>query len=503
MKDFISILNQTTGNMPNQGENNDSDTVDFSMEERFVIGHVVNKAISNDVIDIDFLTSDHFQNGFYGCLYEYCLSSKQDGDIVTLANIEHDLLKSDKDAGEFMKYLICEAIKAPASMVKNFAYSIDEYYKYQQIKSESEALQESIREYTKFSDIKKIFDIFNEKISKLTYSPTASKTVFTHDESIDDFEESFFSPDSQRILTGLKPLDDIIGGFGRGELIVNGGRPGMGKTAFAIHLQGEIASRGLNCLSFNFEMSNNQNASRFISRDTYIENNHSSVAYNKFMKKEGDLYDFKRAFEIAKANKKNITHNYGNLSTDEIISFATQHAHGLVRENKQIDLIVVDYLQIIRMQNKRDAHLEIGEITGKLKQLAKSLNCPVMLLSQLNRSIEGNSDKRPSLQHLRQSGKIEEDADIVLFPYRPCYYEREADEMQREWNEDYVEIIVEKNRVGNKGTAKIKANMAVNYFESGIFDQVDSKSGMTEYGISEYTKNKERKNNRIKRPEDF
>jgi replicative DNA helicase len=197
------------------------------------------------------------------------------------------------------------------------------------------------------------------------------------------------------------------------------------------------------------------------------------------MKKEGSNEYFQRAFDASKKRKKQITHNYGNLSIDEIVSFSVQHAHSLSRENKQIDFIVIDYLQIIKMQNKRDAHLEIGEITGKLKQLAKMLNCAVLCLSQLNRAIEGIGDKRPVLQHLRQSGKIEEDADMVLFPYRPSYYERDTDESQREWCEDYFEIIVEKNRVGNKGIAKIKCNMAVNFFENGEFDQKSDNAGRT------------------------
>lgn len=482
---FFNVLDSTT-KIDEQKETH----IDFSMQERAIIGNVVMQAISNALIEIDFLSASHFQNQFYGILYEYCLNGKKNNEIVTLANIQHDLLDSDVDSSTFINELIRGTSRLSQGLITNYAYSIDEYYKTLRIRDETNSLFDSLKSYSRFANVKKTLQNFVEITSKLTYSPLAQKTVFTHDEAIADFESEFFSKSNQRILTGLKPLDDIIGGFGRGEFIVGASRPGMGKTALAIHLEAHIAECGFNCLTFNFEMSNSQNTARFISRDTYIENNTLSIAYNKFMKKEGSEEQFRNAFEIAKARQKNITHNYGNLSIDEIISFATQHAHSLARENKQLDFIVIDYLQIIKMQNKRDAHLEIGEITGKLKQLAKLLNCAVFCLSQLNRAIESNVDKRPVLQHLRQSGKIEEDADIVLFPYRPSYYERDTDETQREWREDYLEIIVEKNRVGNKGIAKIKVNMAVNYFESGNFNQKDEKAGMTPNGMTNPKKEK-------------
>lgn len=484
--DFFSVLESTTQDEKKIEEN----TIDFWLQERAIICNVLKQAISNHPIVIDFLSAQHFQNEFYGLLYDYCLNCKKNNEIVTIANIEHDFLSSDVEASKFVNELIYDDSKLSQEFITNYAYAIDEYYKTLKIREATDCLADSIKDYSRFSNVKKLLQNFSELTAKLTYSPLAQKTVFTHDEALADFESNFFSESSQRILTGLKPLDDIIGGFGRGEFIVGASRPGMGKTALAIHLEAHIAECGFNCLTFNFEMSNSQNTARFISRDTYIENNFNSIAYNKFMKKEGLDDEFRKAFEIAKKRKKNITHNYSNLSVDEIVSFATQHAHSLARENKQLDLIVIDYLQIVKMQNKRDAHLEIGDITGKLKQLAKLLNCVVFCLSQLNRAIEGNSDKRPVLQHLRQSGKIEEDADIVLFPYRPSYYERDTDETQREWREDYLEIIVEKNRVGNKGIAKIKANMAVNYFESGDFDQKDEKAGMTWHGKTNPKKEK-------------
>jgi replicative DNA helicase len=481
---FFNILNKVT-----KKEEVKISSDSLLREEEEVALCTLYTALSNNKIVIDFLSYEHFIDcPALGIVYEYCITAQKKNELVTIANLKHDLAESEAEAIINIQRMIasCQGYKHNDSVVTlNCAYSLDERYKTIQIKKNIADLSNFLSsKHHKFSDIKKIMEEFEVLIKKLTFSPFGEKKIFDYLESIEAFESDFFSENSQRISSGLIFLDNIIGGFGRGELVILGGRPGMGKTAFSIHTQATIAEAGHSVLCFNFEMSNNQNASRFISRETYRNNNYYGIPYNKFMKKEGDLESFKEAFDISKNAIKKITNNYAILDVDEIVSYSTQHAYKLLRDGETLDFIVIDYLQIIKMKNKRDAHLEIGEITGKLKQLAKELNCCVLCLSQLNRALESANDKRPSLQHLRQSGKIEEDADIVLFPYRPSYYERDVEDDNREWLENYFEIIVEKNRVGNKGIAKIKSNMSVNYFEDGDFEQKDADAGKTKYGKS-------------------
>ncbi|HIZ96714.1 MAG TPA: replicative DNA helicase, partial [Candidatus Ligilactobacillus excrementavium] len=149
----------------------------------------------------------------------------------------------------------------------------------------------------------------------------------------------------------------------------------------------------------------------------------------------------------------------------------------LAKEKNGLDLIVVDYLQLIEGSNKESRQQEVSEISRQLKKLAKELSVPIIALSQLSRGVEQRQDKRPVLSDIRESGSIEQDADIVAFLYRDDYYEREDDDddsdEQDEENQDVgeVELIIEKNRAGARGTVKLLFIKSYNKFSNIAYQQ--------------------------------
>lgn len=463
-------------------EETSKDGFDFSKYERLVSGLTLSETLEATQPTVDFLKKEHFKDDLLANIYKFCLDEYIKNGRVSRLSIVKGFLCKIENADDFLEWLMFDLKFITKDRVKILAYELDEYLKYNQAKDILQTTLNNMQAYIPFSDLSKEVDNMSVALSQLTYHQV-DKKIYSYDEDIQKFENDFYSDEVKAVKTGLKDLDEALNGFGQGELIICAGRPGMGKTALMIDLIANIAEQGHNCLCFNIEMTNNQNSSRYISREMRKSCN-KRVSYKELQKsmaspnKDADIY--KKAIEIAKNNTKNIVNNYNQTITiNEIIQYAQRHAQHLQRNGKRLDFIAIDYLQIIAMENRRDAHLEIGDITGKLKQLAKQLSVPVLLLSQLNRSIENENkkieDRKPQLNHLRQSGKIEEDADKVIFPFRPSYYERNLDKNDREWSIYYMEIIIAKNRSGENETVKVYADMAVNYFD----DMSQNETGKT------------------------
>lgn len=472
---FFDILNQT--------ENNSINIDNIEQQEAF-LRYVAHQAFSGGYNPFTFIKPQHFTDDMLSILYEKITEYTNAGKRLTLSSLEHiaGYYKDQKKALDYIQSLINHQ-PYNFKMVEMFAYDIDERYKLNQIKQQVTWFLSSLENYKGFDALTQDLSVLNNNLADLTYCASVTKNVFEHTEALDDFIKNFYDKSKVTISSGLKSLDRYIDGFGQGELIVVGGRPSMGKTALLIHFAATAAEAGKNVLNFALEMTNDQNMARFIARDAYKENPQSSLNYTDIPRKKLTDAIYQKAFKDAKKKIKPILHNYDqSLDVDGIIRFAEQHAHKLKRKDETLDLIVIDYLQIIRMKNKRDAHLEIGEVTGKLKALAKKLAVPIILLSQLNRDIEKSdtpiTEKRPKLTHLRQSGKIEEDADKVLFPFRPVYYERDIASADREYRDDYMEIIIAKNRQGETGIASLRAFMGKNFFTDT--DSLDD--GLTAHG---------------------
>jgi len=225
-------------------------------------------------------------------------------------------------------------------------------------------------------------------------------------------------------------LDKYIGGYNEGDLIVVAGRPGMGKTAIALTLTKEFAQIGGKALFISLEMSNEQLAKRYISLIGDIAN---------WKIRNGQLRENEILQVCDIANRQTIEF-FIDDDVDSRIGQIKAKAK-LHKSTKGLNLLVIDYIQLIK-GTKTNREQEIAEISRTLKLLAKELKITVMILAQLSRKSEERADKRPMLSDLRESGAIEQDADIVMFPFRPMYYEQEKPEMEE------AELIIAKNRNG-------------------------------------------------------
>lgn len=273
---------------------------------------------------------------------------------------------------------------------------------------------------------------------------------------------------------GYKQLDDLLLGANPGDLIILAARPSVGKTAFALNIANRVAKQKKTVLFFSLEMSNSQLVQRMIAIDSMI---HISKLRAKALTKE----DWKEIYWTKQEmNKWNLFLNdKPTLTIADINTLAKRFAR-----NTPVDLVIVDYLQLIGDSSKsgsENRQLEVSKISRSLKQLARELKCPVLSLSQLSRNVEKREDKTPILSDLRESGTIEQDADIVIFLHRKDYYQKKKMRNESQSEEDTsadlttnysasgseysnTNVIVAKNRHGATGVVQLAFGPANNRF---------------------------------------
>ena len=266
------------------------------------------------------------------------------------------------------------------------------------------------------------------------------------------------------VPTGLKDLDDRLGGLHKSDLLIIAGRPSMGKTALATNIAFNASKKiqddnRQSCVAFfSLEMSSEQLSTRILAEQSRIKSNDirrrriSEDQFDKFLETSKNIAELP-------------------LYIDETPAISIAALSNRARRIKRIhglDLVVVDYIQLMRATNTKDGRVqEISEITQGLKAIAKELSVPVVALSQLSRAVEQRDDKKPQLSDLRESGSIEQDADVVMFVYREAYYlERkeprpatvEHAEWQAKMNEvsSLAEIIIGKQRHGPTGNIMLE-----------------------------------------------
>lgn len=261
--------------------------------------------------------------------------------------------------------------------------------------------------------------------------------------------------------TGYAVLDKMTAGLQKEELIILAARPAVGKTAFALNIAQNVGTKTDRSVAiFSLEMGAESLVNRMLCAEGSIEASHL------------------RTGQLSEEEWRNLIVAMGSLSNASIyiddtpgikISEIRARCRKLAQEKGNLGLILIDYLQLIEGTGRENRQQEVSEISRQLKKLAKELKVPVIALSQLSRGVEQRQDKRPVLSDIRESGSIEQDADIVAFLYRDDYYQREGDEEdggEEPQNNNVIEVIIEKNRSGARGTVELLFIKEYNKFSS-------------------------------------
>ncbi|MDD3392298.1 MAG: replicative DNA helicase [Bacilli bacterium] len=351
------------------------------------------------------------------------------------------------------------------------AVNIDEYVK---IVTEKAILRKLIEKssniaseaYKENKDLSEVLDNAEQtilsvvKTRKGTEFRTIQDVLFKTQQDLEKLSQT--KGEITGIATGFYDIDRITSGLHANELIIIAARPGLGKTAFAINLATNIAINSKKSIAlFNMEMGAEQLATRMLSSVGQINGNRLKTGYLEHN-------DWKRINEAISrlADTKIFMDDTPGMTISEIRAKCRR----LASTPDGIDLVIIDYLQLIsgsaRYAGNRQQ--EVSEISRSLKTLAMELNIPVIALAQLSRSVEGREDKRPLLSDLRESGSIEQDADIVAFLYRDDYYNKEAaiDE-----NTSHSEFIIAKHRSGPTATIDLLFKRDISKFDNMIKEQ--------------------------------
>ena len=462
-----SINNNNIQNIPHNTE-----------AEEIIIGSLLS---NNDTLEMieNGLAEHHFFVPMLGRIYKAIYELINKDQIANPLTIEHyfadDLAFIDSGGKEYLTKL-CEG-NIGLSVIKDYSHLIVELYNKRELVKLADmiAFNASKLDYEKDS-----IDLI-EEIEGNLYDLTEKKNeggnkLLSFNDSVSIAMDSALSAHKNKgklsgISTGLLAMDELLGGLHKSDLIVLAGRPSMGKTALATNIAFSASEKKENNLSniafFSLEMSAEQLANRILAEQAKLSSD--QIRRGKLSKEE-----FLKLQNISKS----VSERTLFIDDTPAISVATlrTRARRLKRKsNNKLDLIVVDYLQLMRGNRKFENRVqEISEITQGLKSVAKELDVPILALSQLSRQVEQREDKRPHLSDLRESGTIEQDADVVIFIYRQEYYEERSEpkssgsesslafhERYAKWQENLgkckniADVIVAKQRHGPIGAIQL------------------------------------------------
>ncbi|HIZ71248.1 MAG TPA: replicative DNA helicase [Candidatus Atopostipes pullistercoris] len=327
--------------------------------------------------------------------------------------------------------------------------------------------------YEESEEVSSLLDHAEQKILEVSERKNRSGFIKISDVLRDSMEEidQLYKNDEEitGISSGYRALDLMTAGLHEDELIILAARPGVGKTAFALNIAQNIGtSTDENVAIFSLEMGATQLVNRMLCAEGTINANH--LRTGKLTEEE-----FEKLFVAMGSLSK------ANIFIDDTpgirVSEIRAKSRRLMQERGGIGLIIIDYLQLIEGSGRESRQQEVSEISRQLKKLAMELNVPVIAISQLSRSVEQRQDKRPILSDLRESGSLEQDADIVAFLYREDYYRTEEGEEEVE-EDNVVEVLVEKNRSGARGTVKLLFIKEYNKFSSLTYYPEDEIAGV-------------------------
>lgn len=397
------------------------------------------------VTAMEIVAAEDFYGKQYGILFEAVTELFSDAKPVDLVTLR-DKLK-EKDVPQELY-----SIEFLANLIRVVPTSANVRY-YAQIVKDKAVLRNLIRATEGISnecylDKEKLDDILSaaeKKVFDIVQRRSSSEFVSIRDiviQSLDNIEAASRNKGSVTgIATGFYDLDYKTAGLQPSDLILLAARPSMGKTAFVLNIADHIAVRNkITTAVFSLEMSKTQLVNRLLSMNSRVD---AQVL------RTGNLEDSDWANLMEGAR----VIGESGLIIDDTPGISVTELRSKCRKFKlehNLGLVIIDYLQLMSASGRSESRQqEISEISRSLKALAREINCPVIALSQLSRAVEKRDDKRPMLSDLRESGAIEQDADVVMFIYRDEYYNKESPEA------GITEIIIAKQRNGPTGTVKL------------------------------------------------
>ena len=395
---------------------------------------------------IEVLDKNDFYREDNKAIFEAMVNLYNRPEPIDIITVKDELLSIGKfDVVGGLEYLADLPEKVPTTA------NVDKYIKIVEEKSILRSLIKTSNElitlgYDETQEVNSIMDEAEKRVFDLMQNRNQTGYFAMKDVLVDSFAQLERLYNEKEGITGVPSgfadLDLRTAGFHNSELIILAARPAMGKTAFALNIATNAAKSNVPVLVFSLEMSKEQLVNRVLCSEAMIDSNKLKTGKIE----ENDWVKIVDALGPLSETEMYIDDTAG-ISITEIRAKARK-----LKLEKNIGLIVIDYLQLIQGSGSRrngSREQEISEISRSLKILAKELNIPVIALSQLSRASEQRSDHRPMLSDLRESGSIEQDADIVMFLYRDDYYNEESE------SKNIAEIIIAKNRSGSTGTAEL------------------------------------------------
>jgi replicative DNA helicase len=369
-------------------------------------------------------------------------TTKKAIDIITLTDYLTHISKLEEVGG--IAFITSLANKVPSTAnLKHYINIVKEKSMLRNIINIAEHMESMSYDNEQLDTPEVILDKTEQMISRLTKKMIVTKVDNIQGQTLKaymDIENIINHKDELLGLeTGLYDLDNFLQGLKNSDFMILAARPSMGKTAFALNIASYLSiKKDTPVAFFSLEMSSNQLIHRIFSSYGLIP---------LFNLKSGNLDDAHTQKLIKVSNKLSQTKLIINDEISNLMSLRSI-ARKLKREN-DIKLIIIDYLQLLEGTRRENRNLEISEISRSLKILAKELDIPIIALSQLSRSVESRQVKKPMLSDLRESGSLEQDADIVMFLYREDYYNPETE------NKNITDVIIAKNRNGPTGTIPV------------------------------------------------
>lgn len=416
--------------------------------ERAVIGAILMDRESVGKV-CEVIQGEDFYQPAFGTVYDAAVELYQQGKPVDLITLQEHLKEKnvppEVSGLEFMKDIVAEMGVTTSASVKAYAEIIKEKSTRRKLIKINEEISNSC--YQESQPLSEILDQAEKTVFELVESGNTQEYVPIRQvvmNALDVIEKA--SKTKGRVTglpTGFLDLDYKLSGLQPSDLILIAARPSMGKTAFVLNIAQHVAFRQNKAVAiFSLEMSKEQLVNRLFSLESHIDaqvlrtGNLKDSDWEKLIEGAGNI-----------GKSKMIIDDTSGISISEMRSKCRKY-----KLEQGLDLIIIDYLQLMSGSGKRSnesRQQEISEISRSLKGLARELNVPVIALSQLSRAVESRTDKRPMLSDLRESGAIEQDADVCMFIYREDYYIPDTED------KNIAEIIIAKQRNGPIGTVRL------------------------------------------------